>query len=241
MIPGLSGDAESRLLAVLDSRVTDVHEDRLSECDFIMLAADEPSARQLGVECCDAPAPTLVVTDGSRPIGSVRVQSQGQNNLLFFDNRRAEGRLHANIRLLGSESVLLFYDIGNGYVALPDVLLRSNDQFLFWGTQAMAVGCSVEIEGNGRGVVIGDDALISSGVWIRNHDMHAIHRSAHGGGDQPGGGQQDTGTTCLARSGRPAAELREGWRWLDRRRPRVAQAKHATLHRCRRHSGKSHP
>jgi acetyltransferase-like isoleucine patch superfamily enzyme len=33
----------------------------------------------------------------------------------------------------------------------------------------------MEIEGEGVGVVIGDDALISNGVWIRNHDMHAIH------------------------------------------------------------------
>jgi acetyltransferase-like isoleucine patch superfamily enzyme len=175
MIPGLSGDAESRLIAVLDSRVTELREDSLAGCDFTLLAADEPEARELGVECGDGPPPTLVVTDVSRPVGRVHVRSQGRNNLLFFDNRRAEGGFHANIRVLGSESVLFFNDIGDGYAALPDVLLRSNEQFLFWGTQATAVGCSVEIEGNGCGVVIGDDALISSGVWIRNHDMHTIH------------------------------------------------------------------
>ena len=61
------------------------------------------------------------------------------------------------------------------YVALPDVLLRSDRQFLFWGAGASAVGCSLEIEGIGHGMVVGDDALISGGVWLRNYDMHAMH------------------------------------------------------------------
>ena len=83
--------------------------------------------------------------------------------------------MYASIRVLGSDSVLFFNDIGSSYVSLPDVYLRSNSQILFWGRGASAVGCSMEIDGTGASVAIGDDALISGGVWIRNHDMHAIH------------------------------------------------------------------
>ena len=66
-------------------------------------------------------------------------------------------------------------EIGDGYVSMPDVFLRSDAQFLFWGRSSTAVGFNMELEGTGQGVAIGDDALISSGVWIRNYDMHAIH------------------------------------------------------------------
>jgi acetyltransferase-like isoleucine patch superfamily enzyme len=38
----------------------------------------------------------------------------------------------------------------------------------------------MELEGEDEGVVIGDDALISDGVWIRNYDMHAVHDLATG-------------------------------------------------------------
>ncbi|ODU58647.1 MAG: hypothetical protein ABS99_04200 [Acetobacteraceae bacterium SCN 69-10] len=48
------------------------------------------------------------------------------------------------------------------------------------GAGASAVGLSMEVEGDGAGVVVGDDALVSGGVWIRNHDMHAIHDLATG-------------------------------------------------------------
>ena len=55
------------------------------------------------------------------------------------------------------------------------MFLRSNAQTVFWGAGSSAVGCSVEWEGEGRSLVIGEDCLMSSGIWIRNHDMHAMH------------------------------------------------------------------
>ena len=63
---------------------------------------------------------------------------------------------------------------------LDSVLLRSHHQLLFWGAGASAVGLSIEMEGEGRSCIIGDDALISNEVWIRNYDMHAIHDLANG-------------------------------------------------------------
>jgi hypothetical protein len=180
MVPGLHAETEAGLLAALDPAVTALDASSYDSCEFSLYAASDAEAQALGIEAVGETDLTIVVTDPERPVGRVRVQTGGRNNLLFFDNRFAGGSLHASIRMLGSDSAVLFAAIGDAYVSLPDIFLRSDRQFLLWGEGASAVGCSMEIEGTGYGVVIGDDALISAGVWIRNHDMHAVHDLATG-------------------------------------------------------------
>jgi hypothetical protein len=175
MIPGISTAMEARLVAALDPAATDIREDTLSDREFTLLDADDPEALALGIHFTGGPRLTVAVTDRTRKLGRIEVQTGGAGNTLFFDNLRWEGNFFANFRLLGSDSVLVFNDIGGAYVSMPDLFFRSSQQFLFWGTGASAVGCNMEIEGEGRGVVVGDDALISSGVWIRNYDMHSMH------------------------------------------------------------------
>lgn len=174
MIPGISTSAEARLTGVLDPRVTDIVEETYAASDYTILDASDEEARRLGITMTGEGV-TIVVTDPTRKLGDIRIQSSGRDNTLFFDNATWGGQCFATIRMLGSDTVMLFNDIGDAYVALQDIYLRSNGQFVFWGRGASAVGLSMEIEGEGVGVVIGDDALISNGVWIRNHDMHAIH------------------------------------------------------------------
>ncbi len=174
MIPGISTNAEARLTGILDPRVTAVAEDSYTTRDYTIMDAGDEDARRLGVTSIGEGI-TLVVTDPTRKLGDIRIQSSGRDNTLFFDNLTWGGNCHASIRMLGSDTVMLFNDIGDEYVAMPDIYLRSNGQFVFWGRGASAVGVSMEIEGEGIGVIVGDDALISNGVWIRNHDMHAIH------------------------------------------------------------------
>ena len=174
MIPGISTNAEARLTGALDPRVTDIAEDSFAARDYTILDASDDEAKRLGVQCTGGGV-TLVVTDPTRRLGDIRVQSGGRDNTLFFDNLAWGGNCYATIRMLGSDTVMLFNDIGDEFVSMQDIYLRSNGQFVFWGRGASAVGLSMEIEGEGVGVVIGDDALISNGVWIRNHDMHAIH------------------------------------------------------------------
>lgn len=174
MIPGISTNAEARLTGILDPRVTAVAEDTYTTRNYAIMDAGDEEAKRLGVTAIGEGI-TLVVTDPSRKLGDIRIQSNGRDNTLFFDNLAWGGNCHASIRMLGSDTVMLFNDIGDEYVAMPDIYLRSNGQFVFWGRGASAVGVSMEIEGEGIGVIVGDDALISNGVWIRNHDMHAIH------------------------------------------------------------------
>ena len=175
MIPGISSNTEAVLASALDPRVTDVAENTFIARDFTFIDAGDEDARRLGVTLVGGGNVTLLVTDPKRRLGDIRIQSGGHDNLLFFDNVTWGGQCHASIRMLGSDTVMLFNDIGDAFVRMPDIYLRSNDQFVFWGRGASAVGISMEIEGEGSGVMVGDDALISNGVWIRNHDMHAIH------------------------------------------------------------------
>ncbi len=46
---------------------------------------------------------------------------------------------------------------------------------MFWGYGSTAVSFGlIEVEGQGYSFAVGDDALISSGVVMRNFDMHSI-------------------------------------------------------------------
>ena len=173
MVPGISPESENNLADALDPSVTDLTLSDLLDCEYHLFDGQDAEAQVLGIT---ASGPmTVVVTDPDRPLGNVRVQCGGRDNVVFFDNRTWGGNMYASIRMLGSGSLAFFCDVGNEYVALQDIYLRSHNQLLFWGRGASAVGLSMEIDGTGASVAIGDDALISGGVWIRNHDMHAIH------------------------------------------------------------------
>jgi acetyltransferase-like isoleucine patch superfamily enzyme len=175
MVPGMSEANEGRLRPLLVPSVTDVREDLLTGRPVTLLAAHEDEARALGIQFEGGPELTIAVTDTARRLGQVRVQTGGHRNTIFFDNRSWGGNFYAAIRIAGDDTFMMFNQIGDEYVHLPDIYLRTSQQFLFWGTGASAVSCSLEIDGLGQGVVIGDDALISGGVWIRNYDMHAMH------------------------------------------------------------------
>ncbi len=179
MIPGLSIGAEAGLRRILQRETTSLTEDIYHALDYILLDGRAGEARALGIEHVGGPDLLLAVTDAGRPVGSVRVQTTRPGMLLLLDNRAWTGTMHANVRVLGEDAAVLFHDIGAGFVAL-DAFLRGDRQVLFWGAGATAVGCNVELEGAGETLAVGDDALISNGVWLRNHDMHALHDLATG-------------------------------------------------------------
>ena len=186
MIPGISTVMEGLLARCLQEPITDLRPEGLNARQITLFAASDPEAQRLGIEFNGGPDLTIAVTDPNRRIGTVRVQTGGANSLMFFDNadRPATargpatswaGNLQASIRMLGPDCLCFFNAIGAEYVALENVLMRSDTQLLYWGIGASAVGLSIELEGSGKAVLIGDDALISNGVWIRNYDMHSMH------------------------------------------------------------------
>ena len=70
----------------------------------------------------------------------------------------------------------MFNRIGDGYVALAEVFLRSRPAVPVLGRRGPRRSAAAwRSRAIGRGMVVGDDALISGGVWMRNYDMHAMH------------------------------------------------------------------
>ena len=176
MLPGLSSAVEATIRRVLTPAVTALGAEHYERADYHLLSARDEQCQALGVQLMAGAELMVAVTDPERPVGDIRVQTGGTGNLLVLDNRAWQGSLTASLRLLGNDCAAIFNDIGRGgYVALHDVFMRSHRQFLFWGQGATAVGLSIEMEGQDLGVAIGDDALISNGVWIRNYNMHALH------------------------------------------------------------------
>jgi len=176
MLPGMSSAVEATIRKVLAPSVTALGGAHYEQTDYHLLSGRDEQAQALGVQLIAGPELMLAVTDPHTPVGTIRVQTGGTGNVLFLDNRNWQGSLTASVRILGNDCAVLFNDIGlGGYVMLHDVFMRSHRQFLFWGRGATAVGCSIEIEGQDLGVAIGDDALISNGVWLRNYNMHALH------------------------------------------------------------------
>jgi acetyltransferase-like isoleucine patch superfamily enzyme len=175
MIPGLSSIAEQGLAAMLTPHATSLTPQALSALPIVIFGQSDPELARLGIRVVGQADLTVVVTDPDRPVGRVTIEVARPGNLVLFDNSAAGGHFHANLRILGEDSAMLFHGLGDGYVALHDVFLRSRGQVLLWGRGATAVGLSIEHEGAGRTLLVGEDALISSGIWIRNHDMHAVH------------------------------------------------------------------
>ena len=176
MLPGLSSAVEATIRKALTPSVTALGAEHYERADYHLLSGRDEQCQALGVQLLSGPEMMVAVTDRERPVGDIRIQTGGTGNLLFLDNRAWQGSLTASVRILGNDCAVIFNDIGRGgYVALHDVFMRSHRQFLFWGQGATAVGCSIELEGQDQGVAIGDDALISNGVWIRNYNMHALH------------------------------------------------------------------
>ncbi len=180
MIPGLSIGAEPALLRVLVPEVTSLTRQHYAALPYLLMNGRDAESHALGLRHVGGPEIVIAVTDAARPVGAISVQTAQPGTLLFLDNRTWSGTLTAAIRVLGANCALIFNDIGDGFVAFGDVFLRSHRQVLFWGAGATAVGMSLEMQGDGVAAAIGDDALVSSGVWLRNHDMHALHDLASG-------------------------------------------------------------
>ncbi len=177
MIPGLTARNEARLLGALDGGVTRMTPADFAGRDYTLLDGDD--ARRLGVEVTGPGEPMIVVTDPDRPVGRVQVLAGGRDPLLFFDNAGG-GTVAGGLRLQGDDAVVFFNAPGTEHARIGTLLFRSHQQFLYWGRGATAVDLSIELEGTGCGVVVGDDSMLAGEVWIRNHDMHATHDLASG-------------------------------------------------------------
>ena len=128
----------------------------------------------LGITYLGADSTQLFVTEPAKSVGSLRLEIGGANAIVVIDNRLRGGRFIGNIRVPRANCLIALSTPDYGVANLNLISMRSEGQLLFWGHGATAVSLNIEIEGADRSVIVGDDALISSGIWIRNHDMHAV-------------------------------------------------------------------
>lgn len=50
----------------------------------------------------------------------------------------------------------------------------SNDQLLFWGKNSTSNGTHIQILGDNRKIIVGEDCMFSSGIYLRNSDIHSL-------------------------------------------------------------------
>ena len=165
-----------KLREILSTKVTKVDITRYEEenGDWLVLGPDDPHLKRLGITLSGENV-QVAVSSLENPIGNVNVTVKKSGCLLLFENSAWCGQLHANVRLHGGGCSGLFNLRGQGVIRLRNVLMRSSLQTLFWGYDSTAVDCEViELEGEEAVIAIGDDVMISPGVFIRNFDMHSL-------------------------------------------------------------------
>ena len=125
---------------------------------------------------------TVAVSDGHQPFGSIHIANAAPGGFVMLGHYAAGAPSHLGLRIVGPNTIVAFPDMAapSQTFYLPNVLLRSANQILYWGAGSTAVMAQLELDGDGRAMLIGDDAMLSNDVWIRNHDMHTIFDTATG-------------------------------------------------------------
>ena len=113
-------------------------------------------------------------------LGNVTVHNQGRGSTIVLLATVAPRECNLVLRLQADFCLVVFPDLSVSPLNLPTISLRSERQIFFWGQKSTSVTSRVEMEGPGAMIAIGDDCMFSSGVWLRNHDMHAIFEIASG-------------------------------------------------------------
>jgi len=117
---------------------------------------------------------TIAVSNPDVPLGGIVISNAGDANYIMFGNQYETSVLTLNIRLLAGGCTVLFPGLPQSILRLQDIFLRNPNQTLFWGLESTAVDASIELAGDGASMLIGDDCMFSTGIWLRNFDMHSI-------------------------------------------------------------------
>lgn len=101
---------------------------------------------------------------------ALNIQASARNNLIII----GEGcKLFGELHIYNSGCIAVFGESMQQASALY-VRMWSSDQLLFWGAGSTSNGTHIQIQGDGKKVIVGEDCLFSSNIYIRNSDMHAI-------------------------------------------------------------------
>lgn len=141
-----------------------------------MICAKEiapPAAQLLGINIVGGYLPTIFVTNDQMPIGRISIEA-GRGAFIFIDNDECSPTVSASVRMLGNNSRIAFLGLRNRILNIQMIFMRNHDQTFVWGAGSSAVEATFEVEGAGSRMIIGDDCMLSMGVFVRNYDMHTI-------------------------------------------------------------------
>ena len=116
----------------------------------------------------------VIVPPEISSLGAIKIFNLGVGNVVFLAHNVRARAFSVNLRMQGNRSAAMFAGESSAPITLPMISMRSDEQIFYWGLGATSVSSRVEIEGAGCGVLVGDDCMFSSGIWVRNHDMHTV-------------------------------------------------------------------
>lgn len=131
---------------------------------------------------------------GAFPNLEVKGQTSGTNWLFIEPGFVATGKMTVHLSASSDKNVIIlgratktsgdFYLLSSGCLIIlcendkqfSPIFLRTwtSNQLLFWGHGSTSNGVHVHIQGEEKSVIIGEDCMFSSGITIRNSDMHAV-------------------------------------------------------------------
>ncbi len=171
-----------RVIGDAGTRVTDVPLGAILAACTVIEGHETERLATLGVKIEGNKDLLIMALRPDRPFGTIHISNFAPGGVIILGEHNVASASHLGLRLIQPNAIVAFPDMttmGHAFI-LPNVLLRSAGQILFWGAGSSAVMAQIELEGDDQSVIVGDDVMISNGVWLRNHDMHAIFDTQSG-------------------------------------------------------------
>ena len=114
----------------------------------------------------------VVAAKGARQQAGLEIviEGYGKNNIVVIGHKAT---IHGKILLQADDGLIVIGEQIAWWCELQ-IRLSSNAQLLFWGSGATSNGASIIMEGAGRHVIVGEDAMFATGIWVRNSDLHSL-------------------------------------------------------------------
>ena len=158
-------------LDFFNSRISSISSNYFNTFEKIA-ASDEARLRSQGIQIFGNKSCHIFLEYSPKNVGRFVLHNSGANNTVVIDVRSA-GACNVELRMQGSNG---FFSICGAVQPFnfSDILMRSDNQTLVIGDKTTSVATTMELEGKGKRLFIGDDCMFSAGVNIRNYDMHTI-------------------------------------------------------------------
>ncbi len=99
-----------------------------------------------------------------------RINFQGDNNILILGKGT---EINGFIEFRSHRGLAIFSD-NNKHPGFCNCRLVGSDELIFFGYGATSFGVTCVAHEKDSKIIIGDDCMFASNIWIRNSDMHAI-------------------------------------------------------------------